>query len=155
MRQNMLELQDPNTPLPNSLDKKETQEVIDIMLEFLTKQTGSRRRAVQYINGIAQLIKNPAAKLIHMDNVVFLTLVKDKGVVEFHTMAAKENSIGLADKLRKLADLMRSMGATKMYSYTDESKYRAVAKRSKLPWVITEQQGIDGKKYSVYTLELA
>lgn len=154
MRQDMLELQDPDTPLPNKLDAKETEEVLDIMLTFLTKQTGSRSRAVQYINGIAQLIKNPAAKLIHMDNVVFLTLVKDKGVVEFHTMAARESSIGLAEKLKKLADMLRNMGATKIYSYTDEDKYRAVAKRSRLPWVITEQKGIDGKTYKVYTLEL-
>lgn len=151
----MLAQQDPNSPMPDRLDPKETQEVIDIMLQFFTKQTGSRRRAVQYINGVAQLVKNPAAKLIHLDNVVFLALVKDRGVVEFHTMAARENSIGLADKVKKLADILRNMGATTMYSYTDEAKYRAVAKRSRLPWVITEQQGADGKKYTVYTLELA
>ncbi len=151
----MLENQDPNQPLPNGLDAKETQEVIDIMLSFFEKQTGSRKKAVAYVNSIGNLIKNPAAKLIHLDNVVFLALVKDQGVVEFHTMAAKETASGMAEKLKTLANILRNMGATRMYSYTDEPKYRAVTKRSRLPWTMTEQKGADGKTYDVYTLELA
>ena len=155
MRQTMLEQQDPNKPLQDRLSDKESQEVADIMLEFFTKQTGNRKKAVQYVNGIAQLIRNPAAKLIHLDNVVFLALVKDRGVVEFHTMAVKESSTGLASKLKTLRNILQNMGATKIYSYTDDPKYRTVAKRSGLPWVITKQQGADGQQYDVYTLEIA
>jgi hypothetical protein len=151
----MLEQQDPNLPLQDRLDPKETQEVLDIMLDFFTKQTGSRKKAVQYVNGIAQLIRNPAAKLIHLDNVVFLALVKDRGVVEFHTMAVKESSTGLAKKLTTLRNILQNMGARTIYSYTDDPKYRAVAKRSGLPWVITKKPGADGKQYDVYTLEIA
>ena len=138
---------------PNRLDDAETKEIIDIMTKFFEKQTGSKKRAVQYVNNIANLIKNPAAKLIHLGNAVFLVLVKDKGVIEFHTMAANETASGLAEKLKELTKILKNMGATKIYTYANEEKYKAVAKRSKLPWVISEHKAEDGKTYDVYTLE--
>lgn len=152
MRENMMQTPDSQRN-PNRLDDAETKEIIEIMTKFFEKQTGSKKRAVQYVNSIANLIKNPAAKLIHLGNAVFLVLVKDKGVIEFHTMAVNETASGLAEKLKELTKILKNMGATKIYTYANEEKYKAVAKRSKLPWVISEHKAEDGKTYDVYTLE--
>jgi len=150
----MMDQQAANISSPNGLSQEETQQVIDIMMSFFTKETGSKKKAVQYINSIGNLIKNPAAKLIHLDGVVFLVLVKDRGVVEFHTMATKQSSSDFIKKVNMLADVLRNMGVTKMYSYSNDNKFKILAKRSRKPWVITKKTGADGVVYDVYTLEL-
>lgn len=154
MEQNMLTQQNLGQQMSNGLDPKETEQVIDIMMNFFTKETGSKKMAVKYVNGIAQLIKNPAAKLIHIDGIVFLVLVKEKGVVEFHTMTTKQSSSDFIKKVTMLEDVLRNLGVKKMYSYSTDDKFKLPIKRSRQPWVITNQVGADGKKYFVYTLEL-
>lgn len=150
----MIDQQVANVSKPNGLSQEETQEVIDIMMEYFTKETGSKRKAVQYINSVGNLIKNPAAKLIHIDGIVFLVLVKDRGVVEFHTMATKQSSSDFIKKVTELENVLRNMGVTKMYSYSKDDKFKLLVKRSRQPWVITKQTGADGVLYNVYTLEL-
>ena len=156
MRQNMREQPDPNVrPNPGRLSAKESQEVLDIMMDYFTKETGSKKEAEKYVISVANLIKNPAAKLVHLGNFVFLTLVKEPGVVEFHTMARNASASDMAKKLIELTDYLKRLGARKIYSYATDPKYKTVTKKSRLPWIITEQQGADGKTYQVYTLEIA
>jgi hypothetical protein len=154
MEQNMLNQSQAGVAGSGGLSPEETKTVIDIMMQFFTRETGSKKRAAQHVNSIAQLIKNPAAKLIHIDGIVFLVLVKERGVVEFHTMAGKENSSGFIKKVTMLEDVLRNLGVTKMYSYTTDPKFKLLVKRSRQPWVITKQRGADGVNYDVYTLEL-
>jgi hypothetical protein len=154
MEQNILNQPVKSGPGAGGLSAEETQTVLDIMMQYFTRETGSKKKAVQYINSVAQLIKNPAAKLIHIDGIVFLILVKDKGVVEFHTMTGKQSSSEFIKKVTMLEDVLRNMGVTKMYSYSKDDKFKLPIKRSRQPWVITQQMGADGEKYFVYTLEL-
>lgn len=148
----MMEQQEINRP-QQGLDAKETKEVIRIMMKYFEKETGSKEKARKMVGGVANVIKNPAAKLIHIGDTVFLTLVKDKGVVEFHTMSVGEDSVKLAKNFVELTKVLQNMGATKIYSYTDDPRFKPIAKRTRLPWEITEQEGADGKDYTVYTLE--
>lgn len=135
-------------------DEKETQEIIEIMQKYFLKATGSKEKANQLINETAKLIQQPAAKLVHIGDSVFLLLVKDKGVVEFHTMRAENDSVAMAKELKQLADYCKQIGVQKVYTYSDLPQFKAVAKRTRLPVEITEQQGADGKDYTVYTLQL-
>ena len=136
------------------LDEKETKEVIRIMTKFFIKTTGSKQKANEYLASVANMVKNPAAKLVHINDTVFLLLVKDQGIVEFHTMSVDDDSVTLSKNIKKLVDYTKSIGVKKLYSYSDDPKYKAIARRTRLPWDISETTGSDGKDYEVYTLEM-
>ena len=75
-----------------SLDPQEQQEIIRIMTEYFTQEFGGDAdKAHRAVAKIAKLITHQAAKLVHLGNTVFLVLVKGKGRVEVHTMAAGED----------------------------------------------------------------
>lgn len=137
------------------LDEQETREVMDIILGFFRKQTGSQMQAQSMLQKISQLITQQAAKLVHFGNTVFLVLVKEPGVVEVHTMSHDESSAALAQHFVKLTDMLKNMGVKKAYTYTDDPKLALVAKRTRLPFRTTKTRGEDGKTYTVYTLEFA
>lgn len=131
----------------------EVQQIIDVMFKYFKKETGSEEKANQYINGVADLItKNPSAKLIQLGNTVFLVLVNSPGVVEVHTMAADEQSATLAKNFVTLTNILKNMGTKQAYTYSDDSRFAAVAKRTRLPFE-TSKIKKDGKEYTVYTVE--
>jgi len=139
-----------------SVGSEETQQIIDIMSRYFLKATGDQEQANGLINGIAKLIsENPAAKLVHLGNTVFLIMVNRPGVVEVHTMAADEQSGTLAKNFVQLTDYLRNIGVKQAYTYTDDPRFAAVAKRTRLPFDTSEVQGQDGKTYTVYSMEFA
>ena len=139
-----------------SVGTDETQQIIDIMSGDFLKATGDQDKANGLINGIAKLITdNPAAKLVHLGNTVFLVMVNSPGVVEVHTMAADEQSGTLAKNFVQLTEYLRNIGVKQAYTYTDDPRFAAVAKRTRLPFETSEAQGQDGKTYTVYSMEFA
>ena len=136
-----------------ALSPKEIKEVTDICMEYFRKETKSEDKAKKLMADLATLIQQPAAKLVHLGNLVFLTLVKDKGVIEFHTMGEEKTSDAYTKDMKALAKYLFRIGATKIYSYTDDPKFGILAKRSRMGWETSETTGEDGKKYTVYTLE--
>lgn len=135
------------------VSSEEAQEVTDIITEYFKKTTGSDMQARVMTEKIAGLVQQPAAKLIHLGNTVFLTLVKEPGVVEIHTMAVKEESAKLAKNFVKLSSILKNMGVKKAYTYSSDPKLAVVARRTKLPFKTSKTVGEDGKSYTVYTLE--
>lgn len=140
----------------NQLDPQEQQQIVDTITRYFQQTTGSEQEANQYIAGLTNLLNtNPAAKLVHINGTVFLVLVKDKGVVEIHTMAVDGDSNRLAKNFVELSRYLQAIGVKRAYTYTDDPKFAVVARRTRLPYSTSETQGEDGKTYTVYTQEFA
>jgi hypothetical protein len=135
------------------VSSEEAQEVTDIITKYFKKTTGSDMQARIMTEKLATLVQQPAAKLIHLGNTVFLVLVKEPGVVEIHTMADSEDSAKLAKNFVKLSAILKNLGVKRAYTYTNDPKLAVVAKRTKLPFKTSKKIGEDGRSYTVYTLE--
>ena len=138
-----------------SIPPDEAKEVQDIVHRyFLKTYDGNQGQAAGSMNQLANLLKNPAAKLVHLGNTVFLILVKDKGVVEFHTMTADDDSNSMAKNIVMLTKYLKNIGAHEVYTYSDDPKLAVVAKRTRLPYTTKQTKGHGDKDYTVYTMEL-
>ena len=136
-----------------SLDPQEQQEIIRIMTEYFTQEFGGDAdKAHRAVAKIAKLITHQAAKLVHLGNTVFLVLVKGKGRVEVHTMAAGEDSASLAGNFVKLAQYLKNIGVEEAYTFSDDPKFAIIAKRTRLPFK-TRQEKVKGKETTVYTVD--
>lgn len=138
-----------------AVSPEEMEHVVGIMRRYFTKETGSEQKADEMIMGIVNMVqqKPGAVFLVHIDNTVFLLLVNGPGTVEVHTMAADENSSAMAKAFVKLSDYLKNLGVKKAYSYSDDPRYAAVAKRTRLPIKTEKIKGEDGKQYTAYIQE--
>lgn len=146
----------PQTPAEaaGGMSQDEVQEIIRIMTEYFTRENGGdAKKAEKDVGKIANLITHQAAKLVHLGNTVFLVLVKDKGRVEFHTMAVDEDSVSLAKNFVDLAKYLKNIDVEEMYTFSDDPKYQVIAKRTRLP-ITTRQEKVKGKEQTVYSLKL-
>jgi hypothetical protein len=81
-------------------------------------------------------------------------LVRGKGVVEIHTMAVNEDSLALAKNFVSLSKYLKHIGVRLAYTYTDDPKFKLIAKRTKLPLKNHKLTLPDGQEVTAYYLEL-
>jgi hypothetical protein len=121
----------------------ESQQVMNIITGYFNEVTGNEEDAQSLVNGLAATVKNPGAKLVHLGDTVFLTIIKGKGFVEFHPMYVNRE----VDKLTKDLDLyvnyLKNIGVTVMYTYGGEDfPYEDVIKNSDLDF---EERKVENK----------
>ena len=135
----------------------EMEQVVGIMRRYFIKETGSEEEADRMIGGIVNMVqqKKGAVFLVHIDNTVFLLLVNGPGVIEVHTMAADSDSSAMARAFVKLSDYLKNLGVKKAYSYSNDPRFAAVARRTRLPIRTEKMQGEDGQEYTAYIQEFA
>jgi hypothetical protein len=135
------------------MDEQELQEVMDIATKYFMRETGGdEAQTQQMLANLAQLVQEPGIKLAHIDNVLFMIIVRGKGAVEVHTMAAEAIPNDLVRAFKKLMPFLKNMGVKMAYTYTDDRRFAAVARATKLP-VRMERTNIDGKPMFVYIME--
>ncbi len=116
------------------MDQAELKQVNDIVMSYFRSESKTEEQAKQMMGQLNQLLKQPGAKLIHLGNTVFLVLVKGEGVVEVHTMSSGEDSIAIARNFIMLSRYLPKIGVRMAYTYSDDPKFKAVAKRTRLPF---------------------
>jgi hypothetical protein len=135
------------------MDEQEQQEVMDIATKYFMRETGGdEAQTQQMLANLAQLVQEPGIKLAHIENVLFMIIVRGKGAVEVHTMAAEAIPNDLVRAFKKLVPFLKNMGVKMAYTYTDDRRFAAVARATKLP-VRMERTNIDGKPMFVYIME--
>ena len=100
--------------------------------------------------GTNELIKD-GAKLVHLGNVVFLVIVRGKGVVEVHTIGNDEPR-NLAQSFVDLANYLQKIGTKVAYTYSEDNRFSRLAKMTGLP-VQQKKAVVDGKNVNVYIME--
>lgn len=137
------------------IDEKEAQEVENIMFEYFVQETGSETEAQMMMERMAGMLQDPGVKLIHLGNTVFMMILAAPRVAEIHTMAVREDSSSLAKHFVTLSNFLKNMGILRAYTYTDDPRFMAIAKRTRLPFEVQEVPGKDGNTLTVYSMEYA
>lgn len=139
--------------MDESLDQEELSQVMDIITKYFMRETGDNEQETQKnINALAQMLQEPGIRLAHIENVVFLLIVRGVGAVEVHTMAAEAIPNDLVRAFKKLVPFLKNMGVKMAYTYTDDRRFTAIARSTKLP-VKIERTNIDGKPMFIYIME--
>ena len=105
---------------------------------------------------LASMVKNAGAKLVQINNSVFLVIPKQQGVVETH-IATQESPKGMARAYAGLAKTLKNQGVQKAYTYSDNPAFQSVAKLTGLNVKISQDAKYIGgqmKPSYVYELEL-
>lgn len=122
-------------------------------MAYARQETKSEEEANQFILGLAQVVQEDGAKLVHFGNTLFLILVRAPGVVEVHTMAVSEDSVTLAKHFNLCAQYLKNIGVKVAFAYAEDPKFAVVAKRTKLPFKTKEVTLPDGQKTTVFYVE--
>lgn len=136
------------------MDEQEAQEVMQIATDYFMQEAGGDEvKANQMLSALAGMIQGPGAKLVHLGNIVFLVMVRAKGVVEIHTMATKLDPSEMVDALNKLLAYLKNIGVKTAMSYADNARFRRITRQTKFP--IKETKGtVNGMEMFIYTAEL-
>jgi len=134
------------------VDAQENEEIVKIALDYFKKETGSDKKAQEMLGKIAIIVQEEGAKLVHLGNVLFLVMVRGKGVVEIHTIGTEAQPRMLADDFKKLAAYLKNIGVKTAYTYTPDNRYGRLAQLTGLP-IKTFKVDVKGKPMTAYVME--
>jgi hypothetical protein len=134
------------------MDKQEQEQIVQIALNYFKEETGSDKKAQEMLGKLATTVKDEGAKLVHLGNVLFLIMVRGKGIVEIHTIGKEAQPRMLADDFKKLADYLKKIGVKTAYTYTPDNRYGRLAQLTGLP-VKTLKIDVKGKPMTAYVME--
>jgi hypothetical protein len=137
------------------ISPQEVEEIQRIIYQFFLKEYGSERKAEIMIGKLASFVQDPGVRLIHFGNTVFMMILVEPRVAEIHTMSVDEESSTLAKHFVSLANFLKEIGVIEAYTYSDDPRFMAVAKRTRLPIETEKMQAEDGKTYTIYRMRFA
>lgn len=135
-----------------SIDAQEQQVVAQIANDYFLKELGSQEEADLAMGKLAKLVQDKGAKLVHIGNVLFLVIVRGKGVVEIHTMGNEPNPMDLVKDFVDLTNYLKNIKTKVAYTYSEDNRFSRIAKLTGLP-IKQKKAVVDGKEVNVYTLE--
>jgi hypothetical protein len=135
------------------MGKQEQERIIQIALDYFKKETGSDEKAKEMLGKVATIVQDEGAKLVHLGNVLFLVMVRGKGVVEVHTIGTEAQPRMLAEDFKQLAAYLKKIDVKTAYTYTPDNRYGRLAQMTGLP-VKTFKVDVKGKPMTAYVMEL-
>lgn len=127
--------------------------VVKIATDYFRKATKSEEEAQALLGGLARVLQDEGAKLVHLGNVLFLVLVRGQGVVEVHTIGEESKPRDLAKNFIDLYKYLKNIGVTTAYTYSEDEKFKKLAKMVDLP-VKQYKADVQGKKMNVFVVEM-
>lgn len=135
-----------------AIDPQEQEQIVQIALDYFKKETGSDEQAKEMLGKLVTIVTEEGAKLVHLGNVLFLVMVRGKGIVEIHTIGTEAQPRFLADNFKKLADYLKQIGVKTAYTYTPDNRYGRLAQLTGLP-IKTFKVEVEGKPMVAYVME--
>ena len=135
-----------------NISSQEVEEMQEIIYQFFLKETGSEQKAQEMLQKLANFVQDPGVRLVHFGNTVFMIILVAPRVAEFHTMSINEDSSTLAKHFVSLVNFLKAIGVLEVYTYSDDPRYMAIAKRTRLPIQTEQMQAKDGKTYTIYRM---
>lgn len=136
----------------NQMSPEEAQQIEQIARDYFLQQTGSQEGMESMMGALAALVQEDGAKLVHLGNVLFLLLVRGKGVLEMHTIGSEDSAQKYAEDVVNLANYVKNIGTKLLYTYAESRVFDRIAKLTELP-ITKTQTVIDGKPMFIYALE--
>lgn len=137
---------------PAQMSPEEAQKIQSIAHTYFLQETGSEEGAQKMMGALAALVQEEGAKLVHLGNVLFLVLVRGKGVLEMHTIGSEASAQAYAQDIIDLAKYVKNIGAKLLYTYAGSRAFDRVVRLTGLP-IVKTQTVIDGKQLFIYALE--
>lgn len=132
---------------------QEQKKILDIANKYFLRETnGDQEQADELMAKLATTVQEPGAKIIPIDDILFLIMVRGKGAVEVHTMAVDLMPSNMVEGFKKLADYLKDIGVKLAYTYTEDRRFARIARQTKLP-IKELTQEIDGKTMYIYIVE--
>jgi len=135
-----------------AMDTQEQDQIVQIAMNYFKKETGSDEQAQKMFNALAVTVRDKGAKLVHLGNVLFLVMVRGKGVVEIHTIGTEAQPRYLAEDFKQLAAYLKKIGVKTAYTYTPDNRYGRLAQLTGLP-IKTLKIDVKGKPMTAYVME--
>lgn len=136
-----------------TMDAQEQDQILQIALNYFKKESGSDEKAKEMLGKLAIIIRDEGAKLVHLGNLLFLVVVRGKGVVEIHTIGTENRILAFAENFKKLAAYLKNIGVKTAYTYTPDNRFGRLAKLTELPAKEFNIE-VEGKPMTAYVLEL-
>jgi len=131
----------------------EQKKILDIANKYFLRETnGDQEKADELMAKLATLVQDSGAKIVPIDDILFLVLVRGKGAVEVHTMASDLIPSNMVEGFKKLAEFLKDIGVKIAYTYTEDRRFARIARQTKLP-IKELMQEIDGKPMYIYIVE--
>lgn len=135
------------------MDEQEALEITQIARKyFLREAGGDEAQADEMLSKLAAMVQEPNIKLVHLDKVLFLVIVRGPGMVEVHTIAADIVPADMVDGFIKLAAYLKNIGVKVAYTYSADPRFKRIARQTKLP-IKELKETIDGKETLIYVME--
>ena len=135
------------------MQSAEQEEVMRIAHDYFFKATGSEEGAQGMLAGLARIVQDQGSKLVHIGNLLFLILVRAKGVVEVHTLGEESRPREMAKNFLDLAKYLKNIGVKTAYTYSEDEKFKKLAKMVDLP-VQQYKAKHEDKDLNVFVVEL-
>ena len=134
-------------------EEMEAQQIMDIATSYFMKEANGDQSVAQELLGkLATMVQEDGVKLVHLNNILFLVIVRGQGAVEVHTIAADINPAEMVDGFQKLAAYLENIGVKIAYTYTKDRRFARIARQTKLP-IKEVKENIDGEETYIYIVE--
>jgi hypothetical protein len=134
-------------------EDQEVQEANRIALDYFRKVAKTEQEAQGMMVALARVLQDEGSKVIHLGNVLFLILVRSKGVVEVHTIGEEKRPRDMANNFLELSKYLKNIGVTTAYTYAEDEKFKKLAKMVDLP-INQYKADYEGRKLNVFVVEL-
>lgn len=129
------------------------EQIQEIAMRYFLKATNQNKaKATELLNVLVRILQDEGSKLIHLGNVLFLVLVRGKGIVEIHTIGEEERPRDLAKNFLDLYKYLKNVGVQVAYTYSEDEKFKKLAKMVDLP-VQQYKTKVEDKTYNVFVVK--
>ena len=138
--------------MAEQVDQQEQEQIVQIAMNYFRQEAGSEEGANKMMASLAKIVEEDGAKLVHLGNVLFLVLVRGKGVVEVHTIGTENPPLKLAKDFKQLTAYLKNIGVKMAYTYTTEDRFGRLAQMTGLPFKKFKVK-VKNKPMNVYVME--
>lgn len=139
--------------MADGVSSEEEKEIIQIATSYFRKITKTEKEAKAMLEGLSRILQDEGSKLVHLGNVLFLVMVRGKGIVEVHTIGEEKKPRHMAKNFADLANYLRNIGVKIAYTYSEDEKFKKLAKMVDLQ-VNEYKAKHEGKTLNVFVVEL-
>ena len=135
------------------MDNLESQKIMKIATDYFSKEVGGdKQKTNQMLASLATMVKEPGVKLVHLNDILFLIIVRGSAMVEVHTMSSDITPSDLDKGFQQLPSYLKNIGVKVAYSYSDDRRFARIARQTKLP-IREVEETVDGKETYSYIME--
>jgi hypothetical protein len=133
-------------------EDQEIQEANKIALDYFRKVTKTEPEAQEMMSKLARVLQDEGAKIVHLGNVLFLVLVRAKGVVEIHVIG-EDKLENMITNFKKLAGYLKNIGVKTAYGYAEDKRFSRLIESVDLR-INQYKADYEGKDLNVFVVEL-